>query len=77
MPNKKLKVYLIAGEPSGDLLASRFMRAMREKNKGNIKFYGVGGDTMEKEGLKSLFDISDLAVMGLVEVIPSIPKFYD
>lgn len=74
MPNKKLKVYLIAGEPSGDLLGSRFMRAMREKNKGNIEFYGVGGDTMEKEGLKSLFDISDLAVMGLVEVIPSIPK---
>ena len=74
MPNKKLKVYLIAGEPSGDLLASRFMRAMREKTKGNIEFYGVGGDTMEKEGLKSLFDISDLAVMGLVEVIPSIPK---
>lgn len=74
MPNKKLKVYLIAGEPSGDLLASRFMRAMREKTGGNVEFYGVGGDTMEKEGLKSLFDISDLAVMGLVEVIPSIPK---
>lgn len=68
-----MKIYLIAGEPSGDLLGSRLMRAMRLKDK-NIEFYGVGGDTMEAEGLKSLYDISDLAVMGLTEVIPSIPK---
>ena len=68
-----MKIYLIAGEPSGDLLGSRLMRAMRRKDK-NIEFYGVGGDTMEAEGLKSLYDISDLAVMGLTEVIPSIPK---
>ncbi len=68
-----MKVYLIAGEPSGDLLGSRLMRAMRRKDK-NVEFYGVGGDTMEAEGLKSLYDISDLAVMGLTEVIPSIPK---
>lgn len=68
-----MKVYLIAGEPSGDLLGSRLMRAMRRKDK-NVEFFGVGGDTMESEGLKSLYDISDLAVMGLTEVIPSIPK---
>lgn len=68
-----MKIYLIAGEPSGDLLGSRLMRAMRCKDK-NVEFYGVGGDTMEAEGLKSLYDISDLAVMGLTEVIPSIPK---
>lgn len=68
-----MKIYLIAGEPSGDLLGSRLMRAMRRKDK-NVEFYGVGGDTMEAEGLKSLYDISDLAVMGLTEVIPSIPK---
>ena len=68
-----MKIYLIAGEPSGDLLGSRLMRSMRKKDK-NIEFFGVGGDTMEAEGLKSLYDISDLAVMGLTEVIPSIPK---
>ncbi len=72
--SKKIKVYLIAGEPSGDLLGSRLMRALREKTSGNVEFYGIGGDTMESEGLKSLFDISELAVMGLVEVIPSIPR---
>ncbi len=72
--SENLKVYLIAGEPSGDLLGSRLMRALREKTKGKVEFYGLGGDTMEAAGLKSIFDISDLAIMGLVEVIPSIPK---
>ncbi len=72
--SENLKIYLIAGEPSGDLLGSRLMRALREKTKGKVEFYGLGGDTMEAAGLKSIFDISDLAIMGLVEVIPSIPK---
>ena len=66
-------VYLIAGEPSGDMLGARLMRALKEKNP-KIKFAGVGGENMEKEGMKSLFDITDLAIMGLAEVIPSIPK---
>ena len=69
-----MKIYLIAGEPSGDLLGSRFMRAMKKKTDGKVKFAGLGGDTMKAEGLKPLFDVSELAVMGLVEVIPSIPK---
>lgn len=68
-----MKIYLIAGEPSGDLLGSRFMCAMKAKNP-DVEFFGVGGESMEREGLKSLFDISDLAIMGLAEVVPSIPK---
>lgn len=66
-------IYLIAGEPSGDMLGARLMRALKEQNP-EIKFKGVGGDNMQKEGLTSLFNITDLAIMGLVEVIPSIPK---
>ena len=72
--NKKLKIYLIAGEPSGDALGSRLMRALKKKTNGNVEFCGLGGDSMEDEGLTPLFDISDLAIMGLSEVIPSIPK---
>ena len=68
-----MKIYLIAGEPSGDLLGSRLMRAMIAKNP-EVEFYGIGGETMEREGMKSLFDISELAVMGLLEVLPSLPK---
>ena len=74
MPNRKLKIYLVAGEPSGDALGARLMRALKKKTDGNVAFSGVGGDLMEKEGLKPLFDISDLAIMGLAEIIPSIPK---
>lgn len=66
-------IYLIAGEPSGDMLGARLMRALKTQNK-DIEFAGIGGENMEKEGMKSLFDISDLAIMGLAEVIPSIPK---
>ena len=74
MTSNKLKIYLIAGEPSGDLLGSRLMRALRQKTNNEVEFFGLGGDTMEAEGLKPLFDISELAVMGLVEVVPSIPR---
>ena len=66
-------IYLIAGEPSGDMLGARLMRALKEQAP-EAEFAGIGGENMEKEGLSSLFDISDLAVMGLAEVIPSIPK---
>lgn len=72
--NNNLKIYLIAGEPSGDALGARLIRAMKEKTGNKAEFYGVGGENMEAEGFRSIFDISDLAVMGLAEVIPSIPK---
>ena len=52
MPNRKLKIYLVAGEPSGDALGARLMRALKKKTDGNVVFSGVGGDLMEKEGLK-------------------------
>lgn len=74
MRKSNLCIYLIAGEPSGDLLGSRIMRALKKQTNGAVSFWGVGGETMAKEGLKSLFDIADLAVMGFVEVVPSIPR---
>lgn len=72
-PNEKVTIYLVTGEPSGDLLGARLMRALKKKYASKITFLGVGGESMIKEGLNSLFDIKDLAVMGLAEVIPSIP----
>lgn len=68
-----MKYYLIAGEPSGDALGGRLMQALRQKDK-KAEFFGLGGDSMQAQGLKSLFNISELAVMGLAEVIPSIPR---
>lgn len=68
-----MKYYLIAGEPSGDSLGARLMEAIKRKDK-NAQFFGLGGDSMQAQGLKSLFNITELAVMGLAEVIPSIPR---
>ena len=67
-----MKIYLIVGEPSGDVLASRLITAIREKHP-EVEFFGIGGETMHAEGFNSLFDIKDLSVMGMMEVIPKLP----
>lgn len=67
-------IYIIAGEPSGDLLAARLMAALKELTQGQVRFAGIGGEAMREEGLPSLFPQADLAVMGLAEVLPRIPK---
>ncbi|NQV79224.1 MAG: lipid-A-disaccharide synthase [Alphaproteobacteria bacterium] len=62
---------LVAGEPSGDVLGAALMQALRRRVEG-ITFIGVGGPKMAIEGLSSVVPIQDLAVMGLVEVLPRI-----
>lgn len=69
---KEWLVYVIAGEPSGDLLAAGLMRALKER--APVRFAGIGGALMREEGLVSLFPQSDLAIMGFVEVVPRIPR---
>ncbi len=69
-----LKVFIIAGEPSGDKLGGNLMQGLIELTKGQVRFAGVGGEMMQVAGLKSLFPMFDLTIMGLFEVIPSIPK---
>ena len=64
MQNKKLKIFIIAGEVSGDVLGARIMRELPD-----AEFVGVGGENMACAGLKPLFPISDLAVMGAIEVL--------
>ena len=49
------------------------MRALREARSGDIAFFGVGGEAMEAEGLKSLFPIGDIAVMGILPVLARLP----
>jgi len=69
---RALTLYLIAGEPSGDRLGAGLMRALRAELP-EVRFIGVGGRMMGREGLSSLFDIIDLNVMGLAEVVPLLP----
>ena len=65
-------VYIIVGEPSGDILAGRMMQAMLRRHPG-VRFAGMGGETMAAMGFQSLFDIADISVMGFWEVLPRLP----
>ena len=65
-------IYIIAGEPSGDAIGARLMAAYR-RTESNAVFVGVGGTLMERQGLRSLFDMRDISVMGFREIIGHIP----
>jgi lipid-A-disaccharide synthase len=67
-------IALVAGEPSGDALGARLMVALRLEAGGGVRFAGVGGDRMAREGLRSFFPMSELSVMGLFPVIPHVPR---
>ncbi len=68
-----MRVFLIAGEPSGDKLGAALMSGLKELQP-EVAFLGVGGEQMAREGLTSLFPMDELSVMGLAEVLP---KYFD
>ena len=67
-------IFLVAGEPSGDMLGGRLMAALGDRTGGAARFAGIGGERMISEGLESLFPMRELSVMGYVEVVPRIPR---
>lgn len=64
-----MKVFVIAGEPSGDKLGAALMAGLHSLMP-DARFDGVGGEAMAAMGLESRFPMSDLSVMGLAEVLP-------
>ena len=64
-------IWIMAGEASGDVLGSRLMTALR-RARPELEFRGIGGVRMTEQGLESLFPMRDLAVMGLVEILPRV-----
>lgn len=71
--NEVNKVFVIAGEASGDALGGGLLKALRAQNP-NIEFKGVGGKQMQSAGLTSLLPMEELCVMGLVEVVEHLPR---
>jgi lipid-A-disaccharide synthase len=67
-------VFLIAGEPSGDALGAQLMSAIKGLAGNGVRFSGIGGVAMQAEGLDSLFPMTELSVMGLIEVMPRVPR---
>ena len=70
--DKHLKIILIAGEDSGDMLGASLMQAMKKQSKRSLIFSGLGGPRMEVEGLDLFFSIAGLNLLGLVEVLDSV-----
>ena len=63
-----MKIFVIAGEESGDKLGASIMDGLRDVLDIAPKFVGIGGIRMESRGLKSIFPMCELSVMGFVEI---------
>lgn len=71
---RALKIFLVAGEHSGDALGAKLIAALGQRRGGQIAFAGVGGEDMAQEGFASLFPIEDVAVMGPMSILPRLPR---
>ncbi|XP_048492290.1 probable lipid-A-disaccharide synthase, mitochondrial isoform X1 [Beta vulgaris subsp. vulgaris] len=70
----ELRVFVVAGEVSGDTIGARLMASLKRISPFPVKFCGVGGSMMALHGLQSLFPMEDLAVMGIWELLPHLYK---
>ena len=68
------RIFLIATEESGDRLGAQLMKVLRQRLGGAVRFEGVGGQSMAREGMTSLFPIEELSIIGLAAVVKQLPK---
>lgn len=73
-PGSALKIAIVAGEESGDLLGADLVRAMAAKSGRPIELVGLGGRHLEQLGLNTLFDPGDIALMGIAAVLKDLPR---
>jgi lipid-A-disaccharide synthase len=67
------KIFMIAGEPSGDWLGAKLMGELK-KLKSEAEISGIGGPKMQARGLNSLFPIKEISLMGFAEIMPHLPN---
>jgi lipid-A-disaccharide synthase len=72
-PRSRLRIALVAGEASGDALGADLIAQLKQRHP-DAQFAGIGGDAMRAAGLDGWFDASELAVMGLTEVLRHLPR---
>lgn len=70
----ELRLFLVAGEHSGDALGGKLIAALKQRHDGALTLAGVGGEDMAHEGFTSLFPIEDVAVMGPMSILPRLPR---
>ena len=73
MKLNKNKIFILAGETSGDYIGSCIMKGVKQNNN-NINFVGVGGSFMENEGLSSLYNIKEFNVIGFLNTVVKLKK---
>lgn len=66
-------IYIVAGEASGDVLGARLLAALKRQD-ASLRFAGIGGERLAEQGMTSLFPMRELALMGLIEVLPNIRR---
>ena len=71
-----LKLFLVAGEHSGDALGAKLIEALRAASSRPPKLAGVGGELMAERGCPSLFPLSEIAVMSPLDVLPRLPAIW-
>jgi lipid-A-disaccharide synthase len=69
-----MKIFIIAGEESGDRLGAALMKAIAAQVDGPVAFAGVGGDAMAEQGLASLFPLADIAINGFAAIPARLPR---
>jgi lipid-A-disaccharide synthase len=69
-------IFIVTGEPSGDALGGALIAALRQRTGDRLRVAGVGAERMQEQGLRTLFPLADVAVMGVAEVLPRAPLIF-
>ena len=71
---KSYLLFVVAGEHSGDALGGKLMEVLDQRLTGRVRYLGVGGENMARQGLVSQFPLEDVAVMGPMSILPRLPR---